>query len=78
MCDRPERDEPGEPHQDYGWPPEGLRAELEKGGAEFNEKIAKLHRLGAQLRETNWTVPAVRGRGSFAPSPSRLDRPPLR
>ncbi|MCA3219265.1 MAG: hypothetical protein ING59_12050 [Burkholderiales bacterium] len=53
MCDRPERDEPGELHQDLGWTPEGLRAELEKGGAEFDEEIAKLHRLGALRRETH-------------------------
>jgi len=53
MCDRPERDEPGELHQDHGWAPEGLRAKLEKGGVGFDEEIAKLHRLGAQLRETH-------------------------
>lgn len=47
----PERDEPGALHQDHGWTPEGLRAELEKGGADFDEEVAKLHRLGAQLRE---------------------------
>lgn len=53
MCDRPERDEPGKLHQDHGRTPEGLRAELGKGGAEFDEEIAKLHRLGARLRETH-------------------------
>lgn len=49
----PERDEPGALHQDHGWTLEGLRAELEKGGADFDEEVAKLNRLGAQLRETH-------------------------
>lgn len=53
MFDRPDWDEPGELHQDYGWTPDGLRAELEKGCAEFDQEMAKLHRLGAQLRETD-------------------------
>jgi hypothetical protein len=49
----PERDEPGALHQDHGWTREGLRAELEKGGADFDEEVAKLHWLGAELRETH-------------------------
>jgi hypothetical protein len=32
---------------------EGLSEELEKGGADSVEEVAKLHRLGAQLRETH-------------------------
>ena len=41
----PERDEPGALHQDHGWTHEGLREELEKGGVDFDEEVAKLHRL---------------------------------
>lgn len=73
----PERDQPGALHQDHGWTPEGLRAELEEGGSDFDEEVAKLHRLGAQLREEHLDR-AGGARRSLAPSPSRVERPPLR
>lgn len=75
----PEWDEPGALHQDHGWTHEGLRAELEKGGADFDYEVAKFHWLGAQLRNTHLDrAPMARGRRSFLPSPSRLELPPLR
>jgi DNA polymerase V len=54
---RPPEDEPGAPgklgalHQDHGWTPQGLRAELEEEGADFDQEVAKLRAIARDLRE---------------------------
>lgn len=53
---RPPKDEADAPgklgalHHAQGWTPEGLRAELEAEGADFDEEVAKLRAVATDLR----------------------------
>lgn len=63
---RQPEDQPGAPrkpgtlHQEHGWTPEGLRAELEAEGADFDEEVAKLRSIGRELREKHLEPAAPR------------------
>lgn len=78
MCDRPSGTSRARLHQDRGRTPEGLRAELEQGGADFDKEIAKLNRLGGAAARDASRPHRRCADDALVPAPSRVARPPLR
>lgn len=66
-------------HKDHGWTPEGLQAEIEAKGLDYDEEVAKQRRMVAEMAERH-----LNGRKAFdaesvgAPAPALGDVPAKR